>query len=166
MWGELCPWGFGLALLSSKCSPRSACWENSIPAGVLPSPLLLSAHLSCWKEMFRGSWHGKLNSCLNQQEAAREDGCPAFGSNIALVIDRANSACPLPCYDLITCTLPRTGLSLPARDVFILGCPGSQSGWGCSCASCTTRYPEPPSSGGCCEPHKLGLCGVGSHMGG
>lgn len=42
-WGELCLQGAGVSsasLLSSKHSPYSACWENSIPAGVLSSPLL------------------------------------------------------------------------------------------------------------------------------
>lgn len=42
-WGELCLRGAGVgsaSLLSSKRSPCSACWENSIPAGVLSSPLL------------------------------------------------------------------------------------------------------------------------------
>lgn len=154
MWGELCLWGFGLALL--PCCHLNASHVQlagrTASQQVCYLPPFFCLHI-CHpgRKIFHGSWHGKLNSCLNQQEAAPVDGCPAFGSNIALVIDRANSACPLCCYNLITCTLPRTGLSLPARDVFILGCPGSESGWGCSgaCASCATCVtPSQPSSGG------------------
>lgn len=90
-----------------KHCPSPARWEN-IPAGVLPSPLL-PAHKSVKgeKETLRKPWHGELNGCLEQEEAAPGDGCPAFGSNLRPVTDRANSACPLPSHNLITYTLPR-----------------------------------------------------------
>lgn len=133
----------GLALLSSELSPCSACWENSVPQ-VCYLPFSLSNICHPGKKIPSGSWHGKLNSCLNQQEAAPEDGCPAFGSNIALVIDRANSACPLPSYNLITYTLPRAGLSLPAGDVFILGCPALESDSGLLPCLCLPHEAEPP----------------------
>lgn len=96
-----------VGLDSLKHFPSPACWEN-IPAGVLPSPLL-PAHKSVKseREMFHRSWRGELNRCLKQEEAAPGDGCPAFGSNLPPVTDRANSACPLPSYNLITSTLPR-----------------------------------------------------------
>lgn len=96
--------GLGSALLSLERSPS---WEN-IPAGVLPFPLLpVHKSVKSEKEIFRRSWHGELNGCLEQEEAAPGDGCPAFGSNLTPVTDRANSACPLPSYNLITYTLPR-----------------------------------------------------------
>lgn len=161
----------GLALLSSELSPRSAC----IPQVCYLPPFSLSNVCHPGKKIPSGSWHGKLNSCLNQQEAAPEDGCPTFGSNIALVIDRANSACPLPSYNLITYTLPRAGLPLPAGDVFILGCPDLESDAGLLPCSCLLHEAEPPCAisgpwparlrGSSPGLHKPGLCGVGSPLG-
>lgn len=107
LWVSCACVGLGLALPSLKHSPSPACGEN-IPAGVLPFPLLPAHKLvKSEKETFRRSWHGELNGCLKQEEAAPKDGCPAFGSNLMPVTDRANSACPLPSYNLITYTFPQ-----------------------------------------------------------
>lgn len=114
-----------------------------------------------------GSWHGERNSCLTQHEAAPEDGCPAFGSNIALVTDRANSPCPLPPYNLITRTLPHTGL-LPARDVFIRECPDLESALGLLPRLCFQPPVLPRHSlawGSSSELPKLAFCRVGSRVG-
>jgi len=138
-WGELCWWGGRVS--SAELSPWSACWENRVPAGErLPaSPCRHVCHAGSTTP--GGPWRGRRSSCPNRPGAAPADGRPAFGSNIALVTDRANSASPLPRYNLIAssclvqvsrCQLEMsplrgalTGVELAAAPVLVLPTPSA-----------------------------------------